>query len=458
MDSKAYLEQHQNRHLEQFVQFLSFPSISAQPAMAGHVQQNAQWLAEQFKQAGFVRAEVMSTAGHPVVYAEHCLQPGAPTVLFYGHYDVQPADNPERWNSSPFEPTITNGRIVARGASDMKGQVLAFLQAAESLIATNGLKINLKAIIEGEEEISSPSLPEFIQNHLELLRCDAIINGDSGQLSETVPLLGLGVRGICGLEFDLIGPAYDVHSGTWGGQIQNPLHALAELVASLHNPDGSVAVKGFYEGVEPLSPALREWFAKIPWDDAAEREKLGLQEFYGEAGYGAWERTSGRPTLEINGMWGGYTGPGGMTVIPSTAHAKITCRLVPYQDPQAIVGLVQAHLQTHLPKGVRLQVRTKESGAIAFRMSADHPVNRAARAVLQELYGVAPVETMFGGSVPILSTLKQMLGHDPVAFGFGLEDELIHSPNEFFRLSSFDKGKQAFAMLMGRLAHEDLSM
>jgi acetylornithine deacetylase/succinyl-diaminopimelate desuccinylase-like protein len=260
------------------------------------------------------------------------------------------------------------------------------------------------------------------------------------------------VRGICGLEFTLTGASHDLHSGTWGGQIQNPLHAMAELVASLHNPDASIAVKGFYDQVEPLSPALREWYTKIPWDDAEERRKLGLQAFYGEAGYSSWERTSGRPTLEINGMWGGYNGPGSMTVIPSQAHAKITCRLVPNQNPQTIAKLVEDHLQAHLPKGVQLSVQQREFGATAFRMSADHPVNAIAREVLHELYKVPPVEMMFGGSVPILATLKQTLGHDPVSFGFGLEDELIHSPNEFFRLSSFEKARQAYAMLLTRLA------
>ncbi|WP_299431710.1 dipeptidase [uncultured Meiothermus sp.] len=452
MSWKTYLEQHQSAHLAQFRDFLAIPSISAQPARSEDVQRAAQWLAARFQQAGFWQSGVLSTAGHPVVYAEHCPYPARPTVLFYGHYDVQPADNPERWNSPPFEPTLVDGRVVARGASDMKGQVMAFLLAAEALIASNSLNLNLKALIEGEEEISSPSLPAFIQQNQERLRCDLIINGDSGQLSETTPLLGLGVRGICALEFDLVGPSHDLHSGTWGGGLQNPLHAMAELVASLHNPDGSVAVKGFYDEVEPLSPTLREWYRQIPWDEAAELKKLGLQEFYGEAGYAHWERTTGRPTLEINGMWGGYTGPGGMTVIPSTAHAKITCRLVPHQNPEKMVALVRAHLEQHLPRGVRLQVRTKEAGAFAFRMSADHPGCVAAREVLAELYGVPPVEVMFGGSVPILATLKQLLGHDPVSFGFGLEDELIHSPNEFFRLSSFEKGKQGYAMLLGRLA------
>ncbi len=453
MSWKDYLTERQSAHLEDFRTFLSIPSISAQPAHRDDVRQAAEWLAARFKQAGFLQAEVLPSAGHPVVLAEYCPYPDKPTVLFYGHYDVQPADNPERWNSPPFEPTVVDGRIVARGASDMKGQVMAFLLAAEALIASGQLQLNVKALIEGEEEISSPSLPAFIEQHKERLRCDMIINGDSGQLSETVPLLGLGVRGICGLEFDLTGPGHDLHSGTWGGQVQNPLHAMAELIASLHNPDGSVAVKGFYDDVEPLSPELRAWYQKIPWNEEEMRQKLGVSEFYGEAGYGPWERTTGRPTLEVNGMWGGYTGPGGMTVIPSTAHAKITCRLVPNQDPDKIVSLVKAHLETHLPIGVRLTVRVKESGARAFRMRADHPGCVAAREVLAELYGVPPVETMFGGSVPILGTLKQMLGHDPVSFGFGLEDELIHSPNEFFRLSSFEKGKRGYAMLLTRLAH-----
>lgn len=452
MDWKTYLDQHQDDHLESFKTLLSIPSISAQPAHQSDVDRAAEWLAGRFRQAGFLKAEVLPTTGHPVVYAEYCPYPDKATVLFYGHYDVQPADNPERWNSPPFEPTITDGRIVARGASDMKGQVMAFLLACEALVASSKLRLNIKALIEGEEEISSPSLPAFIEQNLERLRCDMIINGDSGQLSESTPLLGLGVRGICGLEFELIGPSHDLHSGTWGGHIQNPLHAMAELLASLHNSDGSVAVAGFYDDVEPLSPELREWYKKIPWNEAAELKKLNLETFYGEEGYSSWERTTGRPTLEVNGMWGGYTGPGGMTVIPATAHAKITCRLVPKQKPEKIVELVRAHLEAHRPKGVRLQVQNKESGALAFRMQADHPGCVAAREVLSKLYGVPPVEAMFGGSVPILGTLKQMLGHDPVSFGFGLEDELIHSPNEFFRLSSFEKGKQAYAMLLEQLA------
>ncbi|MCX7602243.1 MAG: M20/M25/M40 family metallo-hydrolase, partial [Meiothermus sp.] len=233
MSWKDYLTLHQAAHLEDFRTFLSIPSISAQPAHRDDVRRAAEWLAARFKQAGFLQAEVLPTAGHPVVLAEYCPYPDKPTMLFYGHYDVQPADNPERWNSPPFEPTVVDGRIVARGASDMKGQVMAFLLAAEALIATGQLQLNVKALIEGEEEISSPSLPAFIEQHRERLRCDMIINGDSGQLSETVPLLGLGVRGICGLEFDLTGPAHDLHSGTWGGQVQNPLHAMAEQAAQL---------------------------------------------------------------------------------------------------------------------------------------------------------------------------------------------------------------------------------
>ncbi|RDI96651.1 dipeptidase [Meiothermus sp. QL-1] len=451
MDWREYLARHQAAYLEDFRTFLSIPSISAQPAYQAEVQRAARWLAERFRKAGFA-AEVYPTQGHPVVLAEYTPYPDRPTLLYYGHYDVQPADNPERWRTPPFEPTVVDGRIVARGASDMKGQVMAFLLAAEALIATQSLGLNVKALIEGEEEVGSPHLPAFVEEHRERLRCDMVINGDSGQLSETTPLISLGVRGICGLEFDLLGPSHDLHSGSWGGQVQNPLHALAELIASLHRKDGSVAVRGFYDEVEPLSPELREWYRRIPWNEEEMRARLGVPEFYGEEGYTAWERITGRPTLEVNGMWGGYTGPGSMTVIPASAHAKITCRLVPHQDPERIVALVKAHLEEHLPKGVRLEVRAMESGAPAFRMRADHPVVQAAKEVLTELYGVPPVETMFGGSVPILSTLKRMLGHDPVSFGFALEDELIHSPNEFFRLSSFERGQRGYAMLLLRLA------
>lgn len=449
---RAHLEQRQAAHLNDFVELLSFPSISAQPHMKDHVQACAEWLAARFKAAGFVRAEVMATPGHPVVYAEHCPHPDKPTLLFYGHYDVQPADNPERWLSPPFEPTVDGDRIRARGASDMKGQVIAFLQAAEALIAHGGLPINIKVIVEGEEEIGSPNLSAFIEQNRAMLEADYIVSGDSGQVSETQPGLVLGTRGICGLEFTLTGPGHDLHSGSWGGAVQNPLHAIAELVASLHRPDGGVAVEGFYDQVEPLTEADRQWFAKIPFDEAKELGKLKLETFYGEAGYTTLERQAGRPTLEINGLWGGYTGAGSMTVIPAQAHAKITCRLVPRQDPAKIIKAVTRHLEAHCPKGTRIEVRAREFGAFAFRIGADHPVNQAAKAVLSELYGVEPVELMFGGSVPVLATFQQLFGKDPVSLGFGLDDELIHSPNEYFRLSSYEKGKLAYGMFLEQLA------
>jgi len=449
---ESYLQQHRARFLDELVGFLRIPSISALPDHASDVQRAAAWVAERLSAAGLEGAKVMPTGGHPVVVAEWLHAPGKPTVLIYGHFDVQPADPVALWTTPPFEPTVREGRVYARGASDNKGNLFASVLAVEALLKTTGvLPVNVKFLVEGQEEIGSPQVPDFVAAHKELLACDLVINADGGQWSETEPALLLGLRGLCALYLDVYGPSSDLHSGVFGGSIANPLHALAELLASMHTPDGKVAVEGFYDDVAALTPAERAAIAAVPMDEAAYKAQLGVTELYGEPGYSTWERTWVRPTLELNGMWGGFQGEGSKTVLPSEAHAKITCRLVPNQDPKRIAALLKDHVARHTPKGVRVVAQTGNSMAYPYLIPADHPGNLAARDVLAELYGREPYHIREGGSVPICEVFERYLGAPSVMFGFGLHDEHFHAPNEFFRLSSFDRGQVAHGKLLERL-------
>ena len=449
---ETYLQQHRARFLDELFDLLRIPSVSALPAHADDVQRAAAWVAERLSAAVLEGAQVMPTGGHPVVYAEWLHAPGQPTALIYGHFDVQPVDPVALWTTPPFEPTVREGRIYARGASDNKGGFFISLLAAEALLKTTGaLPVNVKFLVEGQEEIGSPQLPEFVAAHKDLLACDLVINADGGQWSETEPALLLGLRGICALYIDVTGPSSDVHSGVFGGSIANPLHALAELLASLHLPDGQVAVAGFYDDVAALTPAERAAIAAVPIDEDAYKAQLGVTELFGEPGYSTWERTWVRPTLEINGMWGGFQGEGTKTVLPSDAHAKITCRLVPNQDPKRILALLQDHVARHAPRGVRVTATPGSSMAYPYLVPAGHPGNQAAREVLTELYGREPYQAREGGSVPICEVFQRHLGAYSIMFGFGLHDENLHGPNEFFRLSSFDRGQVAHGRLLEKL-------
>jgi acetylornithine deacetylase/succinyl-diaminopimelate desuccinylase-like protein len=397
--------------------------------------------------------EVMETGGHPVVYADWLHAPGKPTVLIYGHFDVQPADPLSLWESPPFEPVIQEGRVYARGASDDKGNMLAPLLALEALLAAEGaLPVNVKCFWEGQEEIGSPTLPAFVAAHRDRFACDFVLSADGGQWGEEQPELLVGLRGLCALQVDVVGPAYDVHSGLYGGALQNPIHALAALLASLRDAEGRVRVEGFYDDVLELSAAERAEIARIPYDEAGVRQNLGVDTFFGEAGYSVLERSWVRPTLEVNGIWGGFQGEGVKTVLPSAAHAKITCRLVANQKPQRIVQQVKAHLERHAPPGVRVTVTVKENGAIPYWMPGEHPGNQAARAILVEEYGKEPYLARSGGSIPVTAMFLESLGAYTVSFGFGLDDERQHSPNEFFRLSNFVRGQRAYCKLLHGLA------
>jgi len=450
---ETYLDTHRSRFLNDLVAFLRIPSISALSEHAADVQRAAEWVADRLRAAGLETVCVLPTGGHPVVYGQWLHAPGKPTVLIYGHFDTQPVDPLELWDHPPFEPTIREGRIYARGASDDKGNMLAPILAAEALLQSeDGLPVNLKFFFEGQEEIGSPQLPQFIARHRDLLACDLVLSADGSQLSEDQPALLVGLRGICALDIDVRGPNSDLHSGSYGGAVQNPIHALVRLLDSMRSPQGKVLVPGFYDQVAPLSEADRASIAAVPFDRAAFMAKLGVDQLFGEPGYSPLERTWVRPTLEVNGIWGGFQGQGSKTVLPAEAHAKITCRLVPNQDPDRILGLVADHVGEHTPPGVSVTVTGSPATARPYLIPADHPGNLAAGEVLAELYGRAPYQVRMGGTVPVCALFLETLGAYTVIYAFGLDDEGIHAPNEFFRLSSFERAQRAYCLMLKRLA------
>lgn len=447
-----YLDAHEDEILRDVLEFASIPSISTDANYKGEVARAAQWVSQQLSEAGPLTADIFQTEGHPIVFAEWLGAPGQPTVLVYGHYDVQPPDPLEKWTTPPFTPTIRNGRIYARGVSDDKAPLLTTIKVAQAFFASTGrLPLNVKFLFEGEEEVGSPNLEGFISEHAQRLQADFVISADGAMWQADIPSLNVSSRGLAALEFTVYGPGKDLHSGRHGGSIANPLHALASLIASLHDENGRVAVKGFYDAVEELTPAERQAVAVLPFDEAVYLAEIGSSAPYGEKGYTTLERGWHRPTLEVNGMWGGYQGEGNKTVIPSEAHAKLTCRLVPRQDPQDIVQKVVSHLETHLPEGVRLDVQASEHGADAYRLPLEHPGLRAAQTVLRDLYGVDPLLVGVGGTVPVCATFQRLLGMDTVFFAFGVGDEDIHSPNEFFRIPRLFEGLRAWARLWERL-------
>jgi acetylornithine deacetylase/succinyl-diaminopimelate desuccinylase-like protein len=449
-----YLAAHRDRTLAELIEFAAIPSVSTDPAHRDDIDRAAAWLAAQIAAAGPFDVQIIPTRGHPVVFAQWLGAAGKPTVLVYGHYDVQPPDPLEKWVSPPFAPAIRNGRLYARGVSDDKGPLFQAVKAAQAFFATQGsLPINVKFVFEGEEEIGSPSLEPFIQEHTDLLAADFVISADGGMWRINEPSVTISSRGLlAGLEFTLTGAAKDLHSGRHGGAVANPLHAIAELVASLHAPDGRVAVAGFYEDVVELPPDERAAIASLPFDEAAYLAEIGAILLVGEPGYSTLERQWTRPTLEINGMWGGYEGPGSKTVTPSEAHAKVTCRLVPNQDPAGITAKIIRHLEAHLPPGVRLVVNSEGHAAQPYRIPADHIGLRVAEAALAETFGVQPLVVRMGGTVPVCEVFKRLMGLDTVFFSFSTADEDFHAPNEFFRIHRLHEGLEAWARYWELLA------
>lgn len=454
---ESYLEENQERFLEELLDFLRIPSISALAEHAADVQQAAEWVANRMKNAGIEGVKIFPTEGHPVVYGEWLHAPGKPTLLIYGHFDVQPVDPLGLWVNPPFEPTIKDGRVYARGASDDKGNMLAPILAVEALLKSRGTApVNLKFCFEGQEEIGSPHMAEFVSAHKELLACDLAISADGGQWSETEPAILLSLKGVCGIQIDITGAKTDLHSGMYGGTIQNPLHALVRLLDSMRSPEGKILVDGFYDDVVELSKEEREEIARVPFNETEYLEGLGVSATFGEPGYTTRERAWIRPTLEINGMWGGFQGEGTKTVLPNQAHAKITCRLVANQEPQKIIELLTRHVKKHTPPGVEVSVTPLSILGKPFFMPADHPGSEAARAVHQEFYGKKPYYIRSGGSIPICGFFLDHLNVYTLNFAFALEDEGAHAPNEFFRLSSFERGQRAYCKLLHKLAEQGL--
>lgn len=448
----TYLDGNQDRFLEELLDFLRIPSISALPERAGDVARAAEWVAQRLTSAGAENVEVLPTGGHPVVYGDWLHAAGKPTILIYGHFDVQPVDPVELWTHPPFEPAIVDDRVYARGASDDKGNMLAPILAVEALLRSEGAApVNLKFCFEGQEEIGSPQIPAFMPAHVERFASDLAVSADGGQFSETEPVLLMSLRGICGVQIDVHGASTDLHSGLHGGRIQNPIHALTQILSSLRRADGTVAVEGFYDDVAALTPEDRAAVARVPFDRDEYLREVGLDEEFGEPGYTNRERGWVRPTLEMNGIWGGFQEDGIKTVLPNAAHAKITCRLVADQDPERIINLLEEHIAQHAPPGVRIEVNPLSIRGRPYSIAADHWGNRAAAAVLTEFYGREPYQTRSGGSIPITGVFQEQLGIDTIGFGFGIEDENFHAPDEFFRLASFRKGQQAYGRLLEEL-------
>jgi acetylornithine deacetylase/succinyl-diaminopimelate desuccinylase-like protein len=440
-----YFKQFEQLHIEHLQAFLRIPSVSALPEHHADLHQAAQWTAQAMRDAGLEHVEVMSTEGYPVVYGDWLHAVGRPTVLVYGHYDVQPADPLEIWDTPPFDPHVRDDKIYARGATDDKGQLLLHIKAVEGFLRTVGsLPINIKFCIEGEEEIASDHLPAYIDKHQEKLQADVITLSDTTLLSATQPALMYSLRGLAGLEIEVEGAKTDLHSGIYGGGIPNPIHALTRLLHTFHSADGRVNVQGFYDDVVELTDAERRSFQKFAPEDEHIKKELHLDALYGETGYSYYERTTARPTLEITSIHSGFMGEGIKPIIPRLATAKIACRLVVAQDPEAILRAVEAHVHQHAPVGVKVTVHGRMVGQ-PFLSPIDHPYMLAAGEAYQAVYGTWPVYTRGGGSIPIVETLARILRAPVVMLGFGLPSENLHAPNEHFHLDNWRKGLQTIS-------------
>ena len=442
---KAYIAENKDRFLAELFEILRIPSISSQSENKKDMQACAEKLAQFLIEAGADTAKVYPTKGHPVVFGEKIIDKNLPTVLVYGHYDVQPVDPIELWKSAPFEPEIRDGAIYARGANDDKGQLFMHVKAFEYLVRENKLQHNIKFILEGEEEIGSPSLSAWAKEHKELLACDVILVSDTTMIDEKVPSINCGMRGLAYVEVKVTGPDKDLHSGHYGGAVSNPINVLCDMISSLIDKDGHITIEGFYDDVVELSAEDRALLAKAPFNIDEYKKSLNIDEVRGEKGYTTLERTGIRPCLDVNGIWGGFTGEGAKTVIPSTAHAKISMRLVPNQDCHKISELFAKHFCKIAPKGVKVEVFPHHGGN-GFLMPISSPAYKAASKAIGEVYGIDPVPSRGGGSIPVLADLQQILGVNPLLMGFGLERDTIHSPNESYLLSQFFKGMESIAL------------
>ena len=439
MDIQTYIAQNRERFYEELFSLIRIPSISAHSERRDDMQRCATRWAELLLEAGVDRAEVLPTKGNPVVYAEKRVGDALPTILVYGHYDVMPVEPLELWASDPFEPAIRDGRIYARGANDDKGQSFMHAKAFEYLTKTNSLPVNVKFLIEGEEEIGSPNLEDFCREHRDLLACDTILVSDTGMFAEDVPSITTGLRGLAYWQIEVTAAARDLHSGLFGGAVANPLVELSKIIARLVDADGHITIPHFYDDVDTVSPEERELMAQIPFDETAYKQSIGIRELHGETGYSTVERTGIRPSLDVCGMWGGYTGEGSKTVLPAKAYAKLSARLVPHQQPDKIATLVADHIRAIAPGYVDVQVEWMH-GAEPYVCPIDLPVYKAAEQAYQQVYGKRPLPVRSGGSIGVVPVFERVLGVKSILMGFGLESDAIHSPNESFMTGQFEKG------------------
>ncbi|SDC63206.1 Acetylornithine deacetylase/Succinyl-diaminopimelate desuccinylase [Pelagirhabdus alkalitolerans] len=446
-----YLKQNRSETYDRLHQFLKIPSISTDPNHQSDIKEAAQFVQSYLTDIGLDQVEIQETGGHPLVYAEHLKAEGAPTVLIYGHYDVQPVDPLELWETPPFEPTEKQGRLYARGASDDKGQVFMHLAVLEAFMKTEGsLPINVKVCIEGEEEIGSEHLYDVLEEKKEQFDADFAIISDSGMVANDQPTILYGLKGFTGLEVTLEGPENDLHSGLYGGAIKNPLMAMSQLLASMKSEDEVVLVDHFYDEVEPLTPEELKLIEQAPSEDY--QTTTGVKETVSEAGFSASEHTMGRPTLEVNGLFGGYQGEGTKTIIPSTATAKLTCRLVPGQDPETIQNLLVDHIEKHTPVGVTPVIKREPLSAKAYKVDPNHELIQKAKDSYTKAFNKEAVFVRMGGSIPVVEWIDSIFDIPVILFGFGTPDDRLHSPNESFPLANFDRGVVALVDYYASLA------
>ncbi len=446
-----YIESNSDRFLEELKEYLRIPSISTDPDHAGEVRRCADWLVNHLESIGIDTVELHETGGHPIIYAEHIVDPELPTYLIYGHYDVQPPDPLELWTSPPFEPEVRDGKIFARGATDDKGQSFAHVKALEAHLATGTLPVNVKLLIEGEEEVGSDHLDPWVEANKDKLACEAVIISDSSMYAPGMPSIMYSLRGMIYMEVTVRGPSHDLHSGLYGGGVPNPINVLSKIIGQLHDDEGRITVPGFYDSVRALDPEEREAFAELPFDESEFLAETGANGVQGEAGYTTLERVWARPTLDCNGIIGGFTGKGAKTVLPSVASAKFSCRLVPDQHPDEIEKLVMAYLKELAPDSVELSIKLHHGGHPVIT-ERDHPAVTAAMAALKRSWNADPVFIRGGGSIPVVATFAQVLEVPSVLIGLGLNDDRLHSPDEKFDLENYYKGIRTSAYLWDELA------
>ena len=436
---KDYVETHKERFLEELFDLIRIPSVSSKPEASRDMVRAADYIRESLLRAGADHAEVKETTGFPVVYGYKMIDQSLPTVLVYGHYDVQPAEPLDLWDSPPFEPVVRDGKIYARGADDDKGQLFMHLKAFEMMNATGTLPCNVKFMIEGEEEIGSPSLKQFCKENKQLLKADIILISDTTMIAQDIPSITVGLRGLSYLEVELTGPNRDLHSGLYGGAVGNPANLLAKMIASLTDENNRITIPGFYDDVLEVSDKERAEMAKAPFSLEEYKKALNIDEVVGESGYTTSERTGIRPSLDVNGIWSGYTGEGAKTILPSKAYAKISMRLVPNQDSGKIDQLFIRHLEQIAPAGTKIKIRSLHGGQ-GYVTPVEFPAYRAASRAIKESFGKAPIPVRSGGSIPIVSDFEEVLGIKSILMGFGLDSDAIHSPNENYPLFNFYKG------------------